>query len=202
MSRSREQDPPAGRLVQPGEHVEERGLAGAVGPDDRDDRATRDVERDVGPRPPARRTPCVTSRRCMIGDRAPARGPATRRSRHRLSRLDAAQLCRARPARSRRSRPVSSSFRRRSGNRPCGRSTITITSRKPKMPSCRSVRLKLSPKLPGRVEHVRDQVVVDVGEQQRADHDAPDRPEAAEDHHREHEDRERELELAASISVV
>ena len=56
--------------------------------------------------------------------------------------------------------------------------------------------VEVEPKLAGdRVEHVRDQVVVDVGEQQRPDHDAPDRPQATEDHHREHEDREAELEL-------
>ena len=35
------------RLVQPGEHVEERRLAGAVGADDRDDRALRHAEGDV-----------------------------------------------------------------------------------------------------------------------------------------------------------
>ena len=92
---------------------------------------------------------------------------------------------------------VSSSFRRRSGIRPCGRSTITSTSRKPKMLTCRSVRLKFRPRSPGSVlKHVRDQVVVDVGEQQRAEHDPPDRAQAAEDHHREDEDREAELELA------
>ena len=35
------------RLVEAGEHVEERRLAGAVGPDDRDDRALGDLEGDV-----------------------------------------------------------------------------------------------------------------------------------------------------------
>ncbi len=35
------------RRVQTGEHVEERGLAGAVGTDEGDDRAERDVEVDV-----------------------------------------------------------------------------------------------------------------------------------------------------------
>ncbi len=35
------------RLVKPGEHVEERRLAGAVGPDDRDDALARHAEGDV-----------------------------------------------------------------------------------------------------------------------------------------------------------
>ena len=52
-----EVDPPLGRLVQPGQHVEEGRLAGAVRPDDRDDRVLRDVERDVRRRRPGRRTP-------------------------------------------------------------------------------------------------------------------------------------------------
>ena len=46
------------------------------------------------------------------------------------------------------------------------------------------------------VEHVGDQPVVDVAEQQAAEHGAPDRAEPADDHHREDEDREPELELA------
>ncbi len=40
-SRVAEAHPPDGRLVQAGEHVEERGLAGAVGADQADDRAVR-----------------------------------------------------------------------------------------------------------------------------------------------------------------
>ena len=38
-------DPPDRRLVEAGEHVEERRLAGAVGPDDRDDRLLGHAER-------------------------------------------------------------------------------------------------------------------------------------------------------------
>ena len=45
--RAVEDDPAAGRLVDPGEHVEERRLAGAVRADERDDRAGRNVEVDV-----------------------------------------------------------------------------------------------------------------------------------------------------------
>ena len=42
-----EGDRALGRDVQAGDHVEERGLAGAVGPDERDDAAARDGEVDV-----------------------------------------------------------------------------------------------------------------------------------------------------------
>ena len=45
------------------------------------------------------------------------------------------------------------------------------------------------------VEHVGDQVAVDERQRHRAQHDAPDRSEPAEDDHGEDEDRERELEL-------
>jgi hypothetical protein len=42
-----EHDTAGGRLVDAGEHVEERRLAGAVRADQRDDRASRDREVDV-----------------------------------------------------------------------------------------------------------------------------------------------------------
>src|SRR5204863_3832974 len=42
-----EHQPAARRLVEAGEDVEEGGLARSVGADDRDDRALRDIERDV-----------------------------------------------------------------------------------------------------------------------------------------------------------
>ena len=45
-----EQDPAGRRLVEPGEHVEEGRLAGAVRADDRDDRLRRDVDRHVADR--------------------------------------------------------------------------------------------------------------------------------------------------------
>ena len=45
------------------------------------------------------------------------------------------------------------------------------------------------------VEHLGDEVRVDERQQHRAEHDAPDRAQAAEDDHRQHEDREAELEL-------
>jgi hypothetical protein len=44
---ARELDPAGRRLVDPGEHVEERGLARAVRADQADDRAGRDREVDV-----------------------------------------------------------------------------------------------------------------------------------------------------------
>ena len=44
MSLAVERDLAAGRLVEPGQHVEERRLAGAVGADDRDDRLRRTVK--------------------------------------------------------------------------------------------------------------------------------------------------------------
>ena len=56
--------------------------------------------------------------------------------------------------------------------------------------------LEVQPELAGQVvEHVRDQVVVDVASTTPPTHRPPDRAEAAEDDHREDEDRERELEL-------
>src|SRR4029079_10229693 len=42
-----ERDPARGRLVDPGEHVEERRLAGTVRADQRDDLLSRDREVDV-----------------------------------------------------------------------------------------------------------------------------------------------------------
>ncbi len=64
------------------------------------------------------------------------------------------------------------------------------------MPKPSSVRSKSRPILRrDAVEHVGDQVAVDERQHERADDDAPDRPEAAEDDHREHEDGEREREL-------
>src|SRR5581483_12323330 len=45
------------------------------------------------------------------------------------------------------------------------------------------------------VQHVRDQVLVDVGEQHRPQHHTPDRPQPADDDHRQDEDRERKAEL-------
>ena len=93
--------------------------------------------------------------------------------------------------------PLSSSLRLRSGSRPSGRSTIMITSRKPKIPKLNSVRSKSRPKMScaPRGENVRDQVRVDERERDRPQDHSPDVPQAAEDDHREHEDRERELEL-------
>src|SRR5205807_9144264 len=124
-------------LVEPREHVEKRGLAGAVGANDRNDRLGRDVDRNIVDRnKPSEllhhvlcredRRPEGRVRRCWRLDR------------HSGSSSSVAPI------------PSTSSIRlRRSGSSPCGRSTITITSRKPKMLTWRSVRLKLSPKSPG-----------------------------------------------------
>ena len=98
---------------------------------------------------------------------------------------------------------ANSAWCRRSGIRPCGRSTIMITSRKPKMPKPELGQVEVQPDLARHVvEHVRDQVRVDERQHERPEHHAPDRPEAAEDDHREHEDRERELELVGVDRVV
>ena len=51
------------------------------------------------------------------------------------------------------------------------------------------------------VQHVRDQPVVDERQHDRAEHDAPDRAEAAEDDHAEDQDREVELELVGVDGV-
>ena len=92
--------------------------------------------------------------------------------------------------------PSSSSLRLRSGSRPSGRSTIMITSRKPKIPKLSSVRSKSRPTFDRqRIQHVGDQVRVRERQHDRAQDHAPDVAHPAEDDHREHEDRERELEL-------
>ncbi len=68
-------------------------------------------------------------------------------------------------------------------------------------PSCGEV--EVQPDLARHVvEHVGYQARVDERQRDRAQHHAPDRPEAAEDDHGQHEDRERELELVGVDRVV
>ncbi len=191
MSSPSKRDRAHRRAVEPGEHVEERRLARAVGPDDRDDRALGDVERDVVDRRQAAEVLGDVvgdeHRRAEAGAGAGRRRSAAGRS---LPLLVVHRLLRRRCPRAARS----GAGVRAAG--PPGRRIITITSRKPKMPKPRSASWKSRSSLPGHaVEHVRDQPVVDERQQDRAEHDAPDRAHAAEDHHREHEDREREREL-------
>ena len=55
---------------------------------------------------------------------------------------------------------------------------------------------EFNPEIPWHaIEDVRNQVLVYVRDQHRAEHHAPDRSEPAHNHHREDEDREREAEL-------
>src|SRR5262249_54926561 len=153
-----EENPALGGPVQPGQHVEQGRFAGAVRPDQRDNRVLRDVERDVvdGHQPPE-----------LLGDvlraQDPGSGPSGRSGRSRVyGRAHAAPSpggkitvpppagASASCASSAAIRAVSSSWRRRSGIRPCGRSTIMITSRNPKIPNSTWVSWKCSPNLLGR----------------------------------------------------
>ena len=158
-----EEDAPRRRPVEAGEHVEERGLARAVRPDDRDDRLLRD-RRSRRRRPPSgRRTPSSTdsvSRTApSCSSRLSGSRPALRRSCPHL--VEGLGLARRRRRCRRRRCPPSSSLRLRSGSRPSGRSTIMITSRKPKIPKLSSVRSKSSPTFDRHlVQHVGDQVGV------------------------------------------
>ena len=193
MLRSPSRIRPAGRLVEAGEHVEQGRLAGAVGPDQRHDRRGCGIVSETSltaTRPPNSLVTASTTHHRGVGS------PARRRRSTGAPVLTGAALSTS-WASSAAISEVSSSRRRRSGIRPCGRRTITSTSRKPKIPYSISVSGKFSPSFCGQaVEHVGDQVVVDVAEQQAADHRAPDRAQAADDHHRQDEDREAELELA------
>src|SRR4051794_7151948 len=140
-----EDDPPGGGLVEAREHVEERGLAGAVRPDDRDDRLTRDLERDGVDREQAAEALRHVGRlEQHLALRALVR-------RFRGCRLRGLHHARASYMASSPPMPsVSSILRLRSGRSPCGLSTIMITSRKPKIPILRSAMpTPLSPTLPG-----------------------------------------------------
>ena len=117
---------PAARPVEPGEHVEERRLAGAVGPDHRGDRPSCELE--VEPVDGDQAAEALAHR---LGGQQGSRGAHRgARSSWTVSTSRRSAPAPASPAPT----PCSSSFRRRSGNRPSGRSTIMITSRKPKIP--------------------------------------------------------------------
>src|ERR1019366_1655917 len=133
-----EHDPSGRRLVQAGEHVEQRRLARAVGPDQGHDRVTRYVERYV--------VDCDQPAE-LLGDPLGAddrdrfwRGCGRRHGVPSTSWASSAAIS-----------AVSSRRRLRSGSRPWGLSTITITSRKPKMPNSISVKGKLRPSFWGRL---------------------------------------------------
>ena len=130
--------------------------------------ARRDAERDaVDGRRGRRRSSSGTASRG-------SRGPALRRS---CSACASGVLMRAppRPRRARPSRPsVNSAWWRFSGIRPCGRSTIMITSRKPKMPKPSCGQVEVQPDLARHVvEHVGDQARVDERQRDRADAPPP-----------------------------
>src|SRR5204863_3207417 len=139
-----EVDAAGARVIEPGEHVEERRLAGTVRPDDRHDRFGGDVDRDVADRdesPEFLRDLIRAHDRRGLGGGRGSRGGS-------LGRAHVGSLS---IAWSRSISCVSSSFRLRSGKRPWGRSTMTSTRRNPKIPNERSVRLKFSPNVPGRL---------------------------------------------------
>src|SRR6185437_9859740 len=141
------QDPARGGADQAGEHVEEGGLARAVWADHGDDRVRRDVERHVVDRgepaellddpvgPQDRR--CLRRRRVRRGGRLRAHAVPS----------GSLPSCASSAGIS----AVSSSCRRRSGISPCGRSTMVITSRNPKIPNSTWVSWKWKPKDEGRL---------------------------------------------------
>ena len=89
----------------------------------------------------------------------------------------------------------SSSLRLRSGNRPCGPQDHHQDDQEPEDAEVQLGQVEVQPEVArDRVEHVGDEVVVDEREQDRPEHHAPDRAQAAEDDHRQDEDREAELE--------
>ncbi len=123
-----ELDGPIGRLEQTGDDVEERRLAGAVGPDQADDRALRDVEVDGpdGDEPPEPlRDPAG------VKDQAAARRGGRRG--HRLGGHDPVASRVSELANSAASSVTSRSSRRRLrlGKRPSGLSSIISTRARP-----------------------------------------------------------------------
>src|SRR5215211_1347217 len=118
-----------GGLVEAGEQVEERGLARPVRADDGDDRALRDVERHLADGEQA-----AERLGHLVGFEDAPVAVAHAWTSNRASSL-------ATPP------SVSSTSRLRSGSRPCGLSTIMITSRNPKMPKLSSDRSKPWPKM-------------------------------------------------------
>src|SRR3954454_3856781 len=139
---------PKGGFVQAREHVEERRLAGAVGPDDGDDRALGDREGDV--------VDCGQAAELLReAHRLEQRRAGERRALRWLARVGGGGwIAHARTSKTDSPVPtpsVSSCLRRASGIRPCGRSTIMITSRNPKIPKPSWVRSKSSPSLLGTV---------------------------------------------------
>src|SRR4029077_4051031 len=138
-----ERNPALGRPVQPGQHVEQGRLPGPVRPDQRDNRMLRKVDRYVvdGTQPPEILCDALRAqdRRSEQGRRS---GPAGVPGRDHAAPSPGGKITVTSPAGASASCassaaiwPVSSSWRRRAGIRPCGRSTIMITSRNPKIPN-------------------------------------------------------------------
>ena len=183
-----EADAAVGGLVEPGEHVEEGGLAGAVRADDRDDRPLRDLEvtSSTATRPPKtfvmfgrEQTACraVPGRSFM---RAPPRNRLATAERG-VARADALGEL-----------ELASSL----GDEALGPQHHHDHQQEAEDPERQLGQVEVEPDLRRIVvEDVRDQVEVDEREHDRAEHHALDRAQPAEDDHREDEDRERELEL-------
>src|SRR5258708_30593390 len=152
--RGAEKDPALGGPVQPGQHVEQRRLPGAVRPDQRDNRVLGEVDRDVvyGHKPPELLRDALRAQDGGSGQSG--RIGASGRS-EALGRVHApspappgaSASCASSAAIS----AVSSSRRRRSGIKPFGPSTIMITRRNPKIPNSTWVSWKCTPNLLGRL---------------------------------------------------
>ena len=181
------------RRVEAGDHVEEGRLAGAVRADQADDRALRDREVDLVDRDQAAealgdlagledRPGAIAARADAAGAVVARRSPGDRRGRRRAARPCAA----------------------RSGRCPSGRSSIISTSARPKISSFELTRSiwpgtarpsdRRSSRCSQPVDAV-DQDEVEGAEHDPAEHHAPDVADAAQDDHRQHDDRDAEVEL-------
>ena len=206
-----EDDPAGGRPVEAGQAVEERRLAGAVGPDQRDDRLRRHAEGDVVDRDEAaedlrdvggleQHVAARLGRHGALGPLGPA-GRLAHRSR-------APRSAGARPRgpeatrRPRLSSLCSSILRLDDGMKPSGRSTIIASRKKPKMPKLIDGHVEVQAELVGDAVELLEPVAVEHRQRDRAEDDAPDVAHAADDDHREDEDREAELELVDVHGVV
>ena len=196
----------AGRVVDAGDDVEERRLAGAVRPDQADDRALRDREVDAVDRDQAAEALGHAAGRG--GCRSSLQGVARRRSSP-GSVLGAGDspAPSAPPRRQLDSSATCSSRRRRwLGNRPSGRNSIISTRAMPYSRNWYSMKsMSRGRDGSGQVERrsadSRERVELleehrlDHVDDERADGDAPDVAHAAEDDHRQDGERHREQEL-------
>ena len=129
------------RLVEAGQAVEERRLAGAVGPDQRDDRLSAGRVKSTSltaTRPPKTfETSCFENRCSAMAIRG---APRTSSGAHGAAEAASSPSISA---------SCSSSLRLVDGRKPSGRSTIITSSRKPKIPKLIDVTSKSSPILSG-----------------------------------------------------